>query len=535
MAAADRLTGLEAVNDLRTLTRLAAERWGDKLALTFDETGERLTFREVERRAEAIGKVLRGLGVEAGDKVAVMLHNRPDFPLGWLAITGIGATMVPINVFYREGDAGYLLEDSGARLILTADQFVPLVTAIQSPELALETVVSVDGSGGGKARDLRRLLEDATDDLAPVEVVPEQLANIQYTSGTTGRPKGCMLSHYYWLELARSVVSASDIGGDDVVLTAQPFYYLDPQWNLLMTLVSGAHLVVLDRFHPSTFWHKIREHGVTFFYCLGVMPRLLLKMPPEDGDRDHRVRRVMCSAIPTGQHAELEERWGAPWYEAYGITEGGGGTVVRREDHDELVGSGCMGQPMPGREARVVGGDGRPVPRGLVGELVLRGPGLMDGYYKNPEATAEAFKDGWLHTGDLVRMDQCGRFYFVGREKDMVRRSGENISAAEVEETLEGHPGVKIAACVPVPDEVRGEEVKVYVVLQPGATAESTPPQALIEFCEQRLAYFKVPRYWSYRDDLPRTPSERVAKGTLRKEQEDLRTAAYDRLEDVWR
>lgn len=535
MAVADQRSELEGVGDVRTLVRRASERWGDKLALTFDESGERLTFGDVERRANAIGNVLRGLGVEPGDKVAVMLPNRPEFPLGWLAITGIGATMVPINVFYKKGDAGYLLENSEARAILTADEFVPLVTGIEGADGKLETVVSVDGSGGGKARDLRQLLERADHSIPPVEVLPEHLANIQYTSGTTGRPKGCMLSHCFWLELARSVVAAGAISGEDVVLTAQPFYYLDPQWNLLMTLASGAHLVVLDRFHPSTFWQKIRHHEVTFFYCLGVMPRLLLKMPADPADRDHRVTRVLCSAIPVAQHAELEARWGVPWSEAFGMTEIGAGTAVTPEDHDELVGSGCIGRPIRGREARVVDERGRPVPSGETGELVFRGLGMMDGYFKNPEATAEVFKDGWFHSGDLARMDEAGRFYYMGREKDMIRRSGENVSATEVEETIEGHPDVKIAACVPVADELRGEEIKAYVVLQPDAAPETTPPAALIEFCEQRLAYFKVPRYWCYRDDLPRTPSERVAKAELQREQADPRAGAYDRVEDLWR
>lgn len=167
MAVADPRSELEGVGDVRTLVRRASERWGDKLALTFDESGEHLTFGDVERRANAIGNVLRGLGVEPGDKVAVMLPNRPEFPLGWLAITGIGATMVPINVFYKKGDAGYLLENSEARAILTADAFVPLITGIEGADGKLETVVSVDGSGGGKARDLRQLLERADDSTPP--------------------------------------------------------------------------------------------------------------------------------------------------------------------------------------------------------------------------------------------------------------------------------------------------------------------------------------------------------------------------------
>ena len=167
--------------------------------------------------------------------------------------------------------------------------------------------------------------------------------------------------------------------------------------------------------------------------------------------------------------------------------------------------------------------------------MVFRGSGIMDGYFKDPEATSRIFRDGWLHTGDLARMDERGRLYYVGRRKDMIRRSGENISAAEVEETIAAHPAVRMAACVPVPDELRGEEVKAYVVLQPGAAPEEAAPPSLASFCEARLAYFKIPRYWTYRDDLPRTASERVRKDVLLSEQDDLRSGAYDRIDDVWR
>ncbi len=534
MTPADPGPPLEAVRDLKTLTRRAAERWGDGVALAFDESGEQLSFDEVERRSNAIGNALRSLGVEPGDRVAVMLRNRPEFPLTWLAIAKIGAAMVPINVFCKEVDAGYLLEHSGARLVVATAEFVPLLARIGAASRGLETIVSVDG--GDAAVDLGELLRGQDETPPPGVVLPETLANVQYTSGTTGRPKGCMLSNFYWLELAREVAGrVPGLDRDDVMLTAQPFYYMDPQWILASTLYAGARLVVLDRFHPSSFWRKVREYGVTFFYCLGVMPRLLLKTPPDPADREHRLRLVMCSAIPASQHREIEERWGVPWYELFGMTECGGGTVVTPEEHDELVGSGCMGRPLANREARIVDNDGAPVARGETGELLLRGPGMMDGYFKDEAATAAAFRNGWLHTGDLARADEDDRIYFMGRTKDMIRRSGENVSALEVEETIESHPAVMLAACVPVPDEVRGEEVKAYVVLQPGATPESVPPGVLIEFCEQRLAYFKVPRYWSYRDDLPRTPSERVMKDVLTKEAADLRLGAYDRVDEVSR
>jgi len=292
---------------------------------------------------------------------------------------------------------------------------------------------------------------------------------------------------------------------------------------------------VLDRFHPSTFWHRVRTHRVTWFYCLGVMPKLMLNTPPSPLDREHSVKRVICSAIPRSDHAAIEARWGVPWYEAFGMTESGLDVAVELADHDEAVGTGCIGTPMPGREARVVDADDRPVPAGTAGELVLRGVGLMDGYYRNPAATADAFRNGWLHTGDVVRCDERGRFHYLSRMKDMIRRSGENIAAAEVEEVIMRHPGVRLAAVLAVEDDLRGEEVMAYVVPEGAVAREDVGPEVLSVFCAERLARFKVPRYWKYRDDLPRTPSERIRKEALRDEHEDPRTGAWDRVENRWR
>jgi crotonobetaine/carnitine-CoA ligase len=216
-------------------------------------------------------------------------------------------------------------------------------------------------------------------------------------------------------------------------------------------------------------------------------------MPPGPHDRDHPVRVVQCSGIPADRHADLENRWGVPWYEAFGMTETGADIRVYPEDHDALVGTGCLGRPARHRSVVVV-----------AGELMLRGPGMFDGYLGHPSP----FREGWFPTGDLVRLDDEGRVYHLGRAKDMIRRSGENIAAAEVEQVLMAHPGVLLAAVVGVPDEIRGVGVKAYVV----GTATAGE---LAAYCAARLAAFKVPRYWEFRDDLPRTPSERVAKQLL--------------------
>ncbi|EID54984.1 ATP-dependent acyl-CoA ligase [Saccharomonospora xinjiangensis] len=506
-------------DDLVGLLRHAATAWPDKDALVFDATGERLTFADVADRVETLAGSLHALGVRRSDRVAVMLDNRPEFPLLWLALARLGAVLVPVNTNYRELDGEHVLAHSGARFAVAGEQFAELLRTI-APKTSVERVLTPAELPEGS-------------EPPPYEPAPELPTNIQYTSGTTGAPKGCVLPHSYWTTLAGGLVSHfPNIGADDMILTAQPFHYIDPQWNVALGLASGATLVVLDRFHPSTFWEKVREYGVTWFYCLGLMPTLLLRMPPSDADRHHKVRAVSASAIPKNLHADLERRWGAPWFEAFGMTETGGDIRMYPGDHDDTVGTGCLGRPAPCREVMIADDLGRPVPRGQDGELLVRGVGLMHGYHDDPEATAAAFRGGWFRTGDIARMDEQGLVYYVGRTKDMIRRSGENIVADEVERALALHPAVRTAAVLGVRDDLRGEEVKALVVLTEG---HDITPDELAEHCGTKLAYFKVPRYWAFVDSLPLTASERIAKGELRKAGADTPEGSYDRVEQRWR
>jgi crotonobetaine/carnitine-CoA ligase len=506
---------LDQVDDLATLVRRAAARWPDKAAWIFDETGESLTFADVDSRSTRLAGVLLGLGLDPGERVAVMLPNTPEFPLLWLALAKIGGVVVPVNINYRELDGAHVLHHSGARFAVAAPEFAGLLRRI-ARQTGLERVLTVEELVAGPAPRPGGCLE----------VAGERPVNIQYTSGTTGAPKGCVLPHRYWVTLARGLVTDFPaVSGRDTILTAQPFHYVDPQWNVALGLAAGATLVVLDRFHPSTFWDKVRQYRVTWFYCLGLMPTLLLRQPESPADRRHDVRAISASAIPRELHAALEQRWGVPWFEAFGMTETGGDLRVSPADHDEIVGTGCIGRPTREREAMVVDDAGFPVPRGETGELVLRGIGLMHGYHDDPEATARAFRSGWFHTGDLAVMDRSGRVFYAGRTKDMIRRSGENISADEVERVLLLHAGVALAAVIAVPDELRGEEVKAFIVLDGDAH-----PEELAQFCSGKLAYFKVPRYWTIAQSLPLTPSERVAKGALA----ESGLPTYDRAERRW-
>jgi crotonobetaine/carnitine-CoA ligase len=504
---------------LGDLCRQAARRWPQRTALSFDATGEQFSFAELDGQSTRLAHALSRLGVQPGDRVAVVAGNRPVFALAWLAIAKAGAAMVPVNPAYRAGDAQHLLSHAGVKLAVADRACHELLREARARVPSLAQLV-IDDAGPelrpGEHR-LQALMQLPPGDDALPRVSADALANVQFTSGTTGLPKGCMLSHRYWTELGRLIADRIvGLGPEDVMLTAQPFSYIDPQWNLAAALSSGARLVVLERFSPSRLWPKVVEHGTTFFYCLGAMPTLLLAQPPSAEDRVHRLRVVMCSGIPPGRHAELEARFGVPWREVYGTTETGADLMVHADMADALRGSGSIGLALPHREVRIGDEQARPLPSGATGELLIRGTGMMDGYFDDDAATLAAFERGWYHTGDLATMDERGCVRIVGRKKDMIRRSGENISAAEVEAVIEQHPAVLTAAVIAVPDALRGEEAKAYVVLRPGPGGATVfDPESLAGFVSERLARFKVPRFWECLDELPRTPSERAAKHVL--------------------
>jgi crotonobetaine/carnitine-CoA ligase len=468
-------------------------------------TGTTLDYATVDRVSEQLGHVLAGRGVGHGDRVALMLPNGLEYPLAWLALAKLGAIAVPVNVGYRSADLAHVLEDSGARTAIATTELAERIRTV-APDLQIADWPELEPS----------IVAAPTTPL-PAPGDEDPLLNLQYTSGTTGLPKACMLSHGYWLNIAERCGELFELEPGDVCLTAQPFTYMDPQWMTAAMIACGGVLEILPRFSASTFWRSVADSGATVTYLIGTMPLLLLRQPEDPVEREHRLRLVVCSGIVPELHAEFERRWNVPWREAYGMTETGVDLAAERGDR-ESVGSGSIGRPVPGKQARIVDADDRPLPDGEVGELVVRGGAMMRGYWNRPQETARTIRDGWLHTGDLATRREDGRFWLVGRLKDMIRRGGENVAAAEVEAVLATHPDVATAAVVGVPDALRGEEVKAVVQRRDGAAVTAAELHA---HAGERLAPFKVPRYWSFAETLPRTPSERIAKHLLDREPGD--------------
>lgn len=483
--------------------RSACAAYPDKTFLRFRD--EAATFADVERQADLVASALVSRGVVAGDRIGIYLPNSLAYPAIWLGVLITGAVAVPINIQYLRSDLAHVVADSGVRLVVAREEDHPKFERIiddSNPTLTVESPEALTVQRGPFSR-------------LAVGTTGDTLSNLQYTSGTTGLPKACMLTHDYWLDLAKGVAAHVELTSDDVVLTAQTFSYLDPLWNVVACLVTGATLVIAARFSASSFWTTVREHDVTFFYVVGSMPTLLLKQPPNVADKDHKVRAVMCSGIVPAMHRELETRWGVPWREGYGMTETGFDLAVPFDD-EASVGSGAVGRPVFGKSIRVVDADGVPVAPGEIGELVVQGRALMKGYWNLPEETAKVLNDDGMRTGDLVTIDDNGYAHIVGRIKDMVRRGGENIASAEVEGVLCAHPRVVNAAVIAVPDDTHGEEIHAVVQLAQDDKAVEPLVEELSTFVMQRLARFKVPRYITFvRDDLPLTPSGRIIKRDL--------------------
>ncbi|MFI8997380.1 AMP-binding protein [Streptomyces sp. NPDC053542] len=517
-----------------TLTALLSQRAQESPGGEFLRFGEwSWTFAEIDKWTSRLAHRLIELdGVQPGDRVAIMLPNVVHWPVVWLAALKAGAVAVPVNSSYQRADLTFVLRDSAARVVVTdaarAGLFAEVLAA--EPDLAGVRVVDVADDGSEPF--------PATAPTVPVDA--GTLANLQYTSGTTGFPKACMLTHDYWVRLGWICAAATGLGTDDVLLTAQPFSYMDPQWNTALALTIGAPLVVLPRFSASSFFADVRRHRATFFYVLGSMPTLLFKQPPSPDDRDNDVRLVLCSGIPVGLHAQLEDRWGAPWREIYGMTESGVDLFSPFDDVD-AVGSGSLGRAVPSKQVRVVDSVGAEVPDGEPGELITSGKPMMNGYWNRPEDTARVLRNGgppgnegvaagggWLHTGDVVVRRPDGGIQLVGRIKDMVRRGGENVASVEVEAALERDDAVVAAAVVAEPDETLGEEVKAFVQLAEGVPAERATAEQIIARAGRELARFKVPRYVEFVADFPRTPSERVSKPALKARAAEQPGVTYD-------
>ena len=510
----------------------AAAEIPDQVAWNFFEQDAAMTYQEALAAVNRLAGGLQAIGIGSGSHVAIMLPNVPAFPIAWLAISRLGAVMVPVNARYTAEELAYVLNDSDSEFLIIDGQFLEILAKVEIKPAALSdtNIIVHDGPAGGARRSFEAVAALGQPDFDPGYPVSAQaLLNIQYTSGTTGFPKGCMLRQCYWTATAK-VAAERDGIVTKTVLAHQPFFYMDPQWMMLMAFYQRGTVFIANGPSATRFMDWVRRYKIQT--C--ILPEVVYRQPAHPDDAQNDLRRAAIYNVRKEVHAEMEKRFAVQAREAFGMTEVGS-TLFTPLEATDMVGSGTCGIPVAFRETRVVDDDGQDVPQGEIGELIVRGPTILLGYYNKPEATKESFFGEWFRTGDLFQQDERGFHYIVGRKKDMIRRSSENIAAREVEVALMRMEAVEEAAVVAVPDPARGEEVKAYIILQDGFTPEDAPPEKILQHAEGYLAVFKVPRYVTYRDELPRTPSLKVKKVELKAEAEDLRLGAFDRVDGVWR
>ena len=517
------MTTFEIERNIGTVVEKAAKSYGEKIAFIVDHENKSYSFREINERVNQFANALQQEGIQKDDHVGVMLPNGSAFPFIWLALAKLGCIMVPINTRYKAFDLKYILNDSEATALVLFDEYAPVFRELQEGEHGIRKLFIVGNNTPEQGLPLESLAGKQSVEFTPAQVDPDAIMNIQYTSGTTGFPKGAITTHEYWLVMGR--FAGQMLEETDYFLSLSPFYYMDPQWELLACLSTGSTMVLASRISLENFANCIKKYPITWSW--GGEEFLYLDQFKED--QDHSLRHLLMAGVTPALHGALEERFHVRAREVYGMTEIGLGTFVPFED-DHMVGSGSMGRPPSFRQLKIVDEQGNEVPQGQTGEIIVKGQGIFKGYYNKPEENAKAFFGEYFRTGDLAYVDKNGYFFFVGRKKDMIRRMGDNISALEVEFALESHPKIAEAAVIGVPDEIRDEEVKAYVIPAPGESPETIPPEEIIAYCQEKIAKFKIPRYIEYRQEFSRTPSGKIEKHMLIAEKEDLTSGCYDRF-----
>lgn len=525
------IEALEFPANFRELLDNAAEQYGENKALQLIDSDQALSFVELRERVRRLASSLYDVGVRKGTRVALFLPNCLEFPLSWLALANLGAVMVPTNTAYTGNELDYLYNDADVTYLIVHGTYLAAFESMQKrPANLTDDHVSVVGSADTMPYgSFAALIADGDAEFqSPEPVSGDDLLNIQYTSGTTGFPKGCMQHQRYWIVAGCTVAAMSpDITS---LISDHPYFYMDPQWQLVWCLRGGVTANIAPRMSSSKFWQRVSDYGIDWAW----FPAPILNLPEVEGENEHTIKRFHAGAISRAAAMRAERRYGVSVRSAYGMTEIGAGTMIPEElpGDDKL---NTVGLRAPFRELRIVDEAGDDVADGSPGELIVRGDGVFLGYYNKPEANENSFYGDWFRTGDMFVRDEDGYYRIVGRFKDMIRRSSENISAMEVEHVIREAPEIAEAAAVPVPDDYRGEEVKVYVKLNKGVTQDDYPPQRIVQHCASRLAEFKIPRYFAYVDGFPYTPSDKVAKHRMTDGVDDLRTDSYDRIDDKWR
>lgn len=519
-------------NEINVVGKLIQEKariHKDRPFLYFKD--EVFTYEQLDKGSNQFAHAFRARGLKKDDKISIMMMNHPYYLHTWFGSAKLGIVEVPINTAYKGDLLRHLINNSDSKLLVIDSAFLERLVLIRDQLTKLQGIVCRGEIDQEIAKEIPvsiASIEEFFDyPMDPVEedVKPSDPAAIIYTSGTTGLSKGVVCPHNYYVHTGRLVARLRDANSKDLFYTFLPLFHINAQLMTVLTAqVSDARMALAERFSASTFWDDIHKYGATQFNYLGAVMTILSKQPPREDDASCGIRYAFGAACPPDVMQHLENRFGFECLEGFGMSE------IGLAVHDAIGNrrTGSCGKVLDDLfEVKLFNDDDEEVAVGEIGEIVVRPKKpniMMTGYYNMPEKTLEAFRNLWFHTGDYAKKDKDEFFYFVDRKKDAMRRRGENISSFEVEKVINTHPKVLESAVFAVPSELGEDEVMAAVVLRPG---EKLNPEELVSFCNERMAYFAVPRFLDFIPELPKTPTNRIEKYRLR--QQGITAGTWDR------
>ncbi|MFJ5770825.1 AMP-binding protein [Psychrobacillus sp. NPDC093180] len=507
----------------KTLRDLLDEKVGmhrDKTFLLFEDKEEKrmeLTYGEFASQVNRLSQVFLKFGVKKGTHVTLHLPNNLEFIVSWFALANIGAIMVPTNILSTANEMEYILNHSESVLLITEEEYVEKFEKVRNQLPYLQQILLARYNGEKyKEQSLSRLINAAKDEAPTIPLDSEDVAAMLYTSGTTSKPKGVQITHANYIFTGEVMSKSIRLSPEDRQFLVLPLFHGNAQYYSTMSaLVVGASVALTEKFSASRYFKQAIRLGVTVGSLFAAPIRMILAQKYDPLDKNHSLRIIwFAQMVSENQLEQFEEKFGVSLLQMYGMTETVG--VPLMNPLDGIRKNLSIGKPTIGYEVLVVDENGNAVANGQVGQIIVKGvPGrtLMKGYFKNEEATKETLQNGWLHTGDNARIGEDGYFYFVDRIKDMIKRSGENVAANEVESVLAMHPSVYETAVIGIPDDMRDEAIKAYVILHQD---KHVTEEELLTFCRERLAKFKVPDSIEFTNEFPRTSVGKIQKHILR-------------------
>lgn len=493
----------------------SAAKFPNRTAYTY--LYERTTYAELDSYVDSAASGLSAEGIKKGDKVALMLGNCPEFIIAYYGILRAGAVVVPINPSYTSGEVSYILSNSQAKAVIADSTLEQKISPLREKLDKLKMVIYTDSIEFEWTWE--RLILTSNHKFESPSIEEDDLAVILYTSGTTGKPKGAMLSHRNLASNTASMVQLTEFTEEDCIIAVLPMFHVFSIATCInIPIASGATIVIVPKFSPTEVINTIRKEKATLFAGVPTMFSFLLQVPGATAEDFSSIRACFSggASIPVELLHRFEEKYEVSILEGYGLSETAPVTAFNPLRGTRKPGS--VGIDIPQVKNRIVDHNGMEVPRGEIGELIVQGPNVMLGYLGMPEATSLALKDGWFYTGDLARMDDEGYIYIVDRKKDMILVGGYNVYPREVEEVLYQHPAIVECAVIGMMDKEYGETVKAFVV----TNNESITMDDILYFCQDKLAKYKLPKHMEFMNELPKNSTGKILRRALRVEQVEV-------------